>query len=130
MSSTSDDFPKLTHGNYHAWAPWMTAELQQLGVWCFCTGSEAIPMAKLVTTDLPADTSITLKLTAERNLSEATRSYNDTCRWNDQAVGTIMAKIELSEYSGLENKLAKEVWDALLKQHADTHTGVAVSFKK
>ena len=78
-------------------------------------GSESIPTAKLVTTDLPADASITLKLTAERNLSEATRSYNDACRQNDQAVGTIMAKIKLSEYSGLENKSAKEVWDALLE---------------
>ena len=115
MSSTSDDFLKLTHGNYHAWAPRMTAELQRLGVWHFCTGSESIPMAKPVTTDLPADASITLKLTAERNLSEATQSYNDACRQNDQAVGTIMAKIEPSEYSGLKNKSAKEVWDALLE---------------
>ena len=72
MSSTSDDFPKLTHSNYHAWAPRMTAELQRLGVWHFCMGSESIPMAKPVTTDLLADASITLKLTAERNLSEAT----------------------------------------------------------
>ena len=77
MSSTSDDFLKLTHGNYHAWAPQMTAELQRLGVWCFCTGSESIPMAKPVTTDLPADVSITLKLTAERNLSEATMMLAD-----------------------------------------------------
>ena len=84
----------------------MTAELQQLGVWHFCMGSESIPMAKLVTTDLLADASITLKLTAERNLSEATQSYNDAYRWNDQAVGTIMAKIKPSKYSGLENKSA------------------------
>ena len=62
---------------------------------------------------LPGDVSIALKLTAERNLSEATQSYNDACRWNDQAIGTIMTKNELSKYSGLENKLAKEVWDAL-----------------
>ena len=41
-----------------------------------------------------------------------------------------MAKIELSEYSGLENKSAKEVWDALLEQHADTHTGIAAFFTK
>ena len=41
-----------------------------------------------------------------------------------------MAKIEPSEYSGLENKSAKEVWDALLEQHADMHTGVAVFFMK
>ena len=41
-----------------------------------------------------------------------------------------MAKIELSEYSGLENRLAKEVWDALLERHADMHTGVAAFFTK
>ena len=48
----SDDFPKLTHGNYHAWAPWMTAELQQLGIWCFCMGNESIPAAKLTAMSL------------------------------------------------------------------------------
>ena len=39
------------------------------------------------------DTSIILKLTAEKNLSEATQSYNDACCQNDQAVGTIITKI-------------------------------------
>ena len=39
------------------------------------------------------DASIILKLTAERNLSEATQSYNDACCQNDQAVGTIITKI-------------------------------------
>ena len=41
-----------------------------------------------------------------------------------------MTKIELSKYSGLENKLAKEVWDALSAWHADTHTGIAMFFMK
>jgi len=46
MSTATDDFAKLTHGNYHAWAPRMTAELQRLGVWRFCTGDESIPAKK------------------------------------------------------------------------------------
>ena len=68
----SDNFPKLTHGNYHAWAPWMTAELQQLGIWRFCTGNESIPVAKLTAMSLPDNTTTSEKLTVERNLSEAT----------------------------------------------------------
>ena len=57
MSSATDDFPKLMHGNYHAWAPRMTAELQRLGVWRFCTGDESIPMEKLTAMPLPTDAS-------------------------------------------------------------------------
>jgi len=79
---------------------------------------------------LPDNATTSEKLTVERNLSEATRSYNDACRRNDQAVGTIMTKIEPSEYSGLEKKSAKEVWDVLKARHADTHTGVAAFFTK
>ena len=113
MSSMSDDFPKLTHGNYHAWAPQMTAKLQRLGIWRFCTGDESIPAAKLTAMSLPDNATTSKKLTVKRNLSEAMRSYNDACHQNDQAVGTILMKIELSEYSGLENMSAKAVWDAL-----------------
>ena len=87
-------------------------------------------MEKLTAMPLPTDTSTSKKLTAARNLADATRNYNDTCRRNDQAVGVIMTKIEPSEYSGLENKSAKEVWDALKARHADTHTGVAAFFMK
>ena len=106
MSSATDDFPKLTHGNYHAWAPRMTAELQHLRVWHFCMGDESIPMEKPTAMPLPTDTSTSKKLTATRNLANATRNYNDTCRRNDQAVGVIMTKIEPSEYSGLEKKVS------------------------
>ena len=104
MSSATDDFPKLTHGNYHAWAPRMTAKLQCLGVWRFCIGDESIPMEKPTAMPLPTDASTSKKLTATRNLTDATQNYNDTCRRNDQAVGVIMTKIEPSEYSGLEKK--------------------------
>ena len=113
MSSTMDDFPKLTHGNYHAWAPRMTAKLQRLGIWRFCMGNESIPAAKPTAISLPDNATTSKKLTVERNLSEATQSYNDACRQNDQAVGTIMTKIELSKYSSLKKKSAKEVWDVL-----------------
>ena len=106
MSSATDDFPKLTHGNYHAWAPRMTAELQCLRVWHFCTGNESIPTEKLTAMPLLTDASTSEKLTAVRNLADATRNYNDTCRHNDQAVGVIMTKIEPSEYSGLEKKVS------------------------
>ena len=109
MSSTTDDFAKLTHGNYHAWAPWMTAELQCLGVWCFCTGDEMIPTAKPTARSAPVDASISEIIALEQNFNDAIRHYNDACRRNDQAVGLIMTKIELSEYSDLENKSAKEV---------------------
>ena len=109
----TDDFLKLTHGNYHAWAPWMTAKLQCLGVWCFCTGDESIAMEKPILMSLPANVNTSEKLMAQRNLSEATWYCNDACHWNNQAIGTIMTKIEPSKYSSLENKSAKEVWDAL-----------------
>jgi hypothetical protein len=36
-------FEKLTHGNYHAWAPRTKAKLMELSVWRFCTGNEIIP---------------------------------------------------------------------------------------
>jgi len=130
MSAATDDFAKLTHGNYHAWAPRMTAELQRLGVWHFCTGDESIPAEKPTAMSLPANVTTSEKLTVERNLSEATRSYNDACRRNDQAIGLIMTKIELPEYKDLENKSAKGVWDALKARHADTHTGVAAFWTK
>ena len=106
-----DDFLKLTHGNYHAWVPQMTAELQHLRVWCFCTGDESIAMEKPTFMSLPENANTSEKLTAQRNLYKATWYYNDACHQIDQAIRTIMTKIELSEYSGLENK---EVWDALL----------------
>ena len=108
MSSSMDDLPKLTHSNYHAWVPQMTAKLQHLRVWHFCTAME-----KPTLMSFPENANTSEKLTAQRNLSEATWYYNDAC-CHDQAVGTIMTKIKPSEYSGLENKLAKEVWDALL----------------
>jgi transposase InsO family protein len=108
----------------------MTAELQRLRIWRFCTGDESIPMAKPTAMSLPDNATTSEKLTVERNLSEATRSYSDACRQNDQAVGTILTKIEPSEYSGLKNMSAKAVWDALKARHADTHTGVAAFFTK
>ena len=108
----------------------MTAELQRLGVWRFCIGDESIPMEKPTAMPLLTDASTSEKLTAARNLADATWNYNDTCHHNDQAVGVIMTKIEPSEYSGLEKKSAKEVWDALKARHADTHTGVATFFMK
>jgi len=97
MSTATDDFAKLTHGNYHAWAPWMTAELQHLGVWRFCTSNESIPAKKPTAMSLPTNATTSEKLTVERNLSKATRSYNDACRHNNQAIGLIMTKIEPHE---------------------------------
>ena len=87
-------------------------------------------MEKPTAMPLPTDASTSKKLTAARNLADATRNYNDTCHHNDQAVGVIMTKIKPSEYLGLEKKSAKEVWDALKARHADMHTGVAAFFTK
>ena len=70
-------------------------------------------MEKATLMSLLANVNTSEKLTAQRNLSEAIWYYNDTCCQNDQAIGTIMTKIEPSKYSSLENKSAKEVWDAL-----------------
>ena len=61
MSSGTDNFTKLTHGNYHAWVPWMTAKLQRLGVWRFCTGDKSIPMTKLTAVSVPENMGITEK---------------------------------------------------------------------
>ena len=41
-SATTDDFAKLSHGNYHTWVPQMTAELQCLSIWRMCTGDEKV----------------------------------------------------------------------------------------
>ena len=68
----SNNFLKLTHGNYHAWAPRMTAELQRLGIWHFCTGNESIPTAKPTAMSLPDNVTTSKKLTVKRNLSKAT----------------------------------------------------------
>jgi hypothetical protein len=66
----------------------------------------------------------------DRNFTDTQRIYTDACRRNDQAVGLIMMKIEPSQYEELENKSAKEVWDALKAQHAGTHTGLAAFYTK
>ena len=112
-SASSDEFPKLTHGNYHAWAPRMTAELQRLGVWQFCTGNECIPATKPSAVSPPTTATISERATLDRNFMDVQRIYSDACCRNDQAVGLIMTKIEPSQYEDLEDKSAKEVWDTL-----------------
>ena len=77
-------------------------------------GDESIPLAKPTARSAPTDVSISETIALERNFNDATQHYNDACCHNDQAVGLVMTKIEPSKYSGLENKLAKEVWDALM----------------
>ena len=123
-----DDFAKLTHGNYHAWAPQMTAELQRLRVWHFCTGDKSIPMTKPIAPTVPNNAGIAEKAALDQNFTDAMHSYSNACRCNDQAIGLIMTKVKPSEYKDLENKSAKEVWDTLKTRHADTHTGVAMFF--
>ena len=123
------DFLKLTHGNYHAWVPQMTAELQCLRVWYFCTGDESNAIEKPTLMTLLANASTYEKLMAQRNLSEAIWYYNDAYCWNAQAVGTIMTKIKPSEYSGLKNKLAKEVWCLISMTCKHTHRHSHILYK-
>ena len=125
-----DDFMKLTHSNYHAWAPQMTAELQRLRVWHFCMGDESIPTTKPIALTVLNNAGIAEKATLDRNFTDTMCSYSDACCYNDQAIGLIMTKVKLSEYKDLENKSAKEVWDTLKTRHADMHTGVATFFIK
>ena len=129
-TTSSDEFPRLTHGNYHTWAPRMTAELQRHGVWRFCTGDESIPATKPAATTPPQDATISERVALERNFTEAQRIYTDACRRNDQAIGMIMLKLEPPQYEDLEGKSAKEVWDALKARHIGTHTGLAAFWTK
>ena len=112
-SASSDEFLKLTHGNYHAWAPCMTAELQWLGVWQFCTGDKCIPATKPSAVSPPTAATISECATLDQNFMDVQWIYSDACCHNDQAVGLIMMKIEPSQYEGLEDKSAKDVWDTL-----------------
>ena len=68
----TDNFAKLTHGNYHAWVPQMTAELQRLGVWCFCMGDKSIPATKPIAPTVPNNAGIAKKATLDRNFTDAT----------------------------------------------------------
>jgi hypothetical protein len=125
----SNEFPKLTHGNYHVWAPHMMAELQHYGIWHFCTGDEYIPATKPSATSIPASVTINECVMLEWRCREAQQIYINACHWNDQAIRMIMTKIELSQYEGLKNKPAKEVWDTLKVRHAGTHTGLSFTQK-
>ena len=115
----TNNFAKLTHGNYHAWVPQMTAELQQLGVWRFCMGDESIPATKPIAPTVLNNAGIAEKAVLDRNFTDTMHSYSDACCCNNQAIGLIMMKVEPSEYKDLENKSAKEVWDTLKMWHAD-----------
>ena len=120
---------KLTHGNYHTWAPRATARLMELGVWRFCTNEEVIPQQPSAPeiTRLSATDAAALK----REYKEDLRHYNESLRRNDKAVGTISNLIEVEQLAHIEGKTtAKEVWDALKKEHADTHTGLAAFYIK
>ena len=120
---------KLTHGNYHTWAPRATARLMELGVWHFCTNEEVIPQQPSAPeiTRLSATDAAALK----REYKEDLRHYNESLRRNDKAVGTISNLIEVEQLAHIEGKTtAKEVWDALKKEHADTHTGLAAFYIK
>ena len=72
MSTAIDEFTWLTHSNYYAWAPQMTAELQCLGIWCFCMGDESIPVAKPTAMSVPGNVTIAKKATLERNFTDVT----------------------------------------------------------
>jgi hypothetical protein len=99
-------FEKLTHGNYHAWAPRTKARLMELGVWCFCTGDEIIPLK--LTAPIPAP-----------NTSRTDTEY------------TISNVIEPDQFEHIDGKeTAKEAWDALKQKHADLHTGLAAFYIK
>ncbi|KAF8227902.1 hypothetical protein L208DRAFT_1379584 [Tricholoma matsutake] len=108
MSSTADDFAKLTHRNYHTWVPRMTAKLQRLGI---CA-------------------TILERIALQQNHQEEVRAYESACCCNDQAVGMIKTHIEASQYEGLNNKSAKEVWDTLVTRHKGIHTGLSVFYMK
>ena len=108
---------KLTHGNYHTWAPRATARLMELGVWRSCTGDEVIlqkPVPPITTNATPTEM-------AALNYKDDTRQYNESMRRNDRAIGTISNLIESDQFVHIEGKMtAKEAWDTLKAKHANT----------
>jgi hypothetical protein len=130
-ASHTDSRPieKLTHGNYHTWAPRATARLMELGVWRFCTAEEVIPPKP--TPPVTTNASTTEITALNREYKDNVRNYNESIRRNDRAIGTISNLIEVDQFAHIEGKTsAKEVWDALKSEHADTHTGLAAFYIK
>ena len=93
MSTATDEFPRLTHGNYHAWAPRMTAELQRLGVWRFCMGDESIPAAKSTATSPPGNATIAEKAALERNFADATSYCQGFQNPQGSGVGSVGVRV-------------------------------------
>src|SRR5882762_3053530 len=121
---------KLTHGNYHTWAPRATARLMELGVWRFCTDEEVVPPKPTQPVRTPGATQTKIA-SQNREYKEDQRHYSECLRRNDKAIGTISNLIEVDQLAHIEGKTtAKEVWDALKKEHADTHTGLAAFYTK
>ncbi|KAF8222194.1 hypothetical protein L208DRAFT_1381933 [Tricholoma matsutake] len=128
-SSTPDDFAKLTHGNYHTWAPQMTAKLQWLSIWHMCTGDESVPSA-CPTALIPDSATILERIALQQNHQEEVQAYESACQCNDQAVGMIKTHIKASQYEGLDEKSVKEVWDTLVTRHKSIHTGLSAFYTK
>lgn len=70
---------KLTHGNYHTWAPRVTAELMKLGVWRFCTGEEIM----LPKPTQPPSGTTPEAIQLNREYKEDVRYYNEATRRNE-----------------------------------------------
>jgi hypothetical protein len=66
---TTDDFAKLSHDNYHTWAPRMTAELQRLGIWRMCTGDEKVPACYPVLS-VPESATVSERIALQRNYQD------------------------------------------------------------
>lgn len=118
---------KLTHGNYHTWAPRVTAELMKLGVWRFCTGEEIM----LPKPTQPPSGTTPEAIQLNREYKEDVRYYNEATRRNDKATGTINSLIEPEQLKLVEKcTTAKEVWDTLKKKHETINSGLAVYYTK
>jgi hypothetical protein len=66
-----------------------------------------------------------------REYKEDQHHYSECLRHNDKAIGTISNLVEVDQLTHIKGKTtAKEVWDALKKEHADMHTGLAAFYTK
>jgi hypothetical protein len=123
-------FEKLTHGNYHAWAPHTKARLMELGISHFWIGDKIIPLK--LTASVPAPNVLRTDITTlNREYKDDVCLYTDAICCNDKAIGMISNVIELNQFKHINGKeTAKEAWDALKQKHTDSHTSLAAFYIK
>ena len=67
-----------------------------------CTGDEAESLTKPTPMSLPDTATVSERISAQQNHTDALRAYEATCHRNDQAIGMIKTHIEPSQFKGID----------------------------